>query len=221
MKVINLSETASIVNNYMAQLRNVDYQKNRTLFRNNLKRIGNVIAYEISRTLDYSEKEIQTPLGVKTMQTPDDHIVVGTVLRAGLAFHEGFLEIFDNADAAFVAAYREEGNKEDIKIHLDYLATPDINDSTFLLVDPMLATGGSLELAYHAFHRAGTPRKIHICCVIASEEGIAYLQSKFPNDDITLWVAAVDPKLNDQAYIVPGLGDAGDLSFGPKLSIKK
>lgn len=221
MKVINLGETASIVNNYMAQLRNVDYQKNRTLFRNNLKRIGNVIAYEISRTLNYSLKDIQTPLGIKTMQTANDHIIVGTVLRAGLAFHEGFLEVFDNADAAFVAAYREEGKREDLKIHLDYLATPQINGSTFLLVDPMLATGGSLELAYHAFLRAGKPGKMHFCCVIASEEGVNYLQSKFPDDDITLWVAAIDPKLNDKAYIVPGLGDAGDLSFGPKLSFNK
>ena len=220
MKVIKLEETASVVNHYMAQLRDVNYQKNRKLFRNNLKRIGNAIAYEISRTLDYSPKEVQTPLGVKSVMTADDHIVVGTVLRAGLAFHEGFLEIFDNADSAFVAAYREEGCKEEMKIHLDYLASPNIDGSTFLMVDPMLATGGSMELAYHAFLRTGKPAKLHICCVIASEEGIARLQAAFPDDDVTLWVAAVDPTLNEDAYIVPGLGDAGDLSFGPKLSLK-
>ena len=218
MKIINLGEKASVINHYMAQLRDVDYQKNRTLFRNNLKRIGNVMAYEISQTLNYSAKNVQTPLGTKEMLTADDHIVVGTVLRAGLAFHEGFLEVFDQADSAFVAAYREEGKREELKIHLDYLATPNLEGSTFLMVDPMLATGGSLELAYHAFARAGKMGKLHICCVIASEEGIAYLQSKFPSDEVTLWVAAVDPKLNENAYIVPGLGDAGDLSFGPKLS---
>lgn len=207
-----------MINTYMAQLRDVDYQQNRTLFRNNLKRIGQAMAYEISHTLTYSDKEVQTPLGVKTVSTYDDHIVVGTVLRAGLAFHEGFLDVFDKADAAFVAAYREEGSREEIKIRLDYLASPNIEGATFLMVDPMLATGGSLELAYHTFLRTGQPGKFHICCVIAAEEGIAYLQSKLP-DDVTLWVAAIDPELNDQAYIVPGLGDAGDLSFGSKLSL--
>lgn len=219
MKVINLELKSSAINRYMAQLRDVEYQKNRTLFRNNLKRIGNVIAYEISQTLNYQEQEIQTPLGKRAMKLSDDRIVVGTVLRAGLAFHEGFLEVFDQADAAFIAAYREEGSKDNLKIHLEYLASPNIQDSTFLLVDPMLATGGSLALAYQAFTRAGIPARLHICCAIASEEGIAHLQQQFPNDDVTLWTAAIDPILNEEAYIVPGLGDAGDLSFGTKLSL--
>lgn len=220
MKIVNLGEGNSVVNSYMEQLRDVAYQQNRTLFRNNLKRIGRVIAYELSRTLDYSPRLVQTPLGVKEMDAVDDHIVVGTVLRAGLAFHEGFLEVFDRADAAFVAAYREEGLKEELKISLDYLASPALDGCTFLLVDPMLATGGSLELAYQAFLRTGTPRKLHICCVIAAEEGIEHLRRLFPSDEVTLWVAAVDKELNEHAYIVPGLGDAGDLSFGPKLSLK-
>lgn len=217
MKVINLGESSSVINSYMAQLRDVGIQQNRSLFRNNLKRIARIMAYEVSRTLTFSEKKVTTPLGVKAVPTYDDHIVIGTVLRAGLAFHEGFLETYDQADSAFVAAYREEGTKENIKIHAPYLAAPNIEGSTFILVDPMLATGGSLELSYKAFLTHGTPAKVHICCVIAAEEGIEHLQSVFSSDKVTLWVAAIDPSLNEAAYIVPGLGDAGDLSFGSKL----
>lgn len=217
MKVINLGNHSSVINSHMAQLRDVKIQGNRTLFRRNLERIARAMAYEVSRTLDYSDKIITTPLGTKAVPTYDDRIVVGTVLRAGLAFHEGFLDTFDQADSAFVAAYREEGSKEDIRIHVNYIAAPDLNGCTFLMVDPMLATGGSLELSYKAFLSHGTPAKLHICCAIAAQEGIDHLCRVFPEDDITLWVAAVDPELNDEAYIVPGLGDAGDLSFGPKL----
>ena len=217
MKVINLGNHSSVINSHMAQLRDVTIQGNRTLFRRNLERIARAMAYEVSRTLDYSDKIITTPLGTKAVPTYDDRIVVGTVLRAGLAFHEGFLDTFDQADSAFVAAYREEGSKEDIRIHVNYIAAPDLNGCTFLMVDPMLATGGRLELSYKAFLSHGTPAKLHICCAIAAQEGIDHLCRVFPEDDITLWVAAVDPELNDEAYIVPGLGDAGDLSFGPKL----
>lgn len=217
MKVINLGNHSSVINSHMAQLRDVTIQGNRTLFRRNLERIARAMAYEVSRTLDYSDKIITTPLGTKAVPTYDDRIVVGTVLRAGLAFHEGFLDTFDQADSAFVAAYREEGSKEDIRIHVNYIAAPDLNGCTFLMVDPMLATGGSLELSYKAFLSHGTPAKLHICCAIVAQEGIDHLCRVFPEDDITLWVAAVDPELNDEAYIVPGLGDAGDLSFGPKL----
>lgn len=218
MKVIHLGEKNSVINLYMSQLRNVEVQGNRTLFRRNLQRIARLMAYEVSKTLQYSDKQITTPLGMKDVPTYDDHIVVGTVLRAGLAFHEGFLDVFDQADSAFVAAYREEGkSREDLKIHVEYLAAPSIQDSTFLMVDPMLATGGSLELSYKAFLKHGTPKTLHICCVIAAQEGIDHLKRVFPDDDITLWIAAIDPKLNEDAYIVPGLGDAGDLSFGVKL----
>lgn len=218
MKIIDLGATDSVLNHYMAQLRDVNYQGNRTLFRGNLKRIGYVMAYELSRTLRYSQKEVVTPLGRKTVSTPDDHIVIGTVLRAGLAFHEGFLDVFEGADSAFVAAYREEGSKDDLKIHLEYIASPRLDGSTFLMVDPMLATGGSIELAYKSFvTTGGRPDRMHICVAIAAEEGIAHLQRVFPTDDVTLWCAAVDPALDERAYIVPGLGDAGDLSFGSKL----
>lgn len=221
MKIIDLGASHSVVNCFMAQLRDKHTQGNRTLFRNNLKRIGRVMAYEVSRTLAYTEKQIETPLAVKPVPTYDDRIVVGTVLRAGLAFHEGFLDIFDQADSAFVSAYREEGNREELKINLEYLAAPSLEGCTFLMVDPMLATGGSLELAYKAFVTAGRPAKLHICSVIAAREGVEHLRGLFPGDDTTLWVAAIDPTLNAQAYIVPGLGDAGDLCFGTKLSRKK
>lgn len=216
MKIVDLGASSSVINCFMAQLRDVNTQTNRTLFRGNLRRIAHAMAYEVSRTLDYSVKNIQTPLAVKEVPTYDDRIVVGTVLRAGLAFHEGFLDVFDGADAAFLSAYREEGKADDIKIHIEYIAAPHLDGSTFLLVDPMLATGGSLELAYQAFLSKGKPSKLHICCVIASRQGIERLQHAFPGDDVTLWVAAIDPQLNDRAYIVPGLGDAGDLSFGEK-----
>ncbi|MCI5646226.1 MAG: uracil phosphoribosyltransferase [Bacteroidales bacterium] len=216
MKIVDLGASSSVINCFMAQLRDVNTQTNRTLFRGNLRRIAHAMAYEVSRTLDYSVKNIQTPLAVKEVPTYDDRIVVGTVLRAGLAFHEGFLDVFDGADAAFLSAYREEGKVDDIKIHIEYIAAPHLDGSTFLLVDPMLATGGSLELAYQAFLSKGKPAKLHICCVIASRQGIERLQHAFPGDDVTLWVAAIDPQLNDRAYIVPGLGDAGDLSFGEK-----
>ena len=216
MKIVDLGASSSVINCFMAQLRDVNTQANRTLFRGNLRRIAHAMAYEVSRTLDYSVKNIQTPLAVKEVPTYDDRIVVGTVLRAGLAFHEGFLDVFDGADAAFLSAYREEGKADDIKIHIEYIAAPHLDGSTFLLVDPMLATGGSLELAYQAFLSKGKPAKLHICCVIASRQGIERLQNAFPGDDVTLWVAAIDPQLNDRAYIVPGLGDAGDLSFGEK-----
>ena len=216
MKIVDLGASSSVINCFMAQLRDVNTQTNRTLFRGNLRRIAHAMAYEVSRTLDYSVKNIQTPLAVKEVPTYDDRIVVGTVLRAGLAFHEGFLDVLDGADAAFLSAYREEGKADDIKIHIEYIAAPHLDGSTFLLVDPMLATGGSLELAYQAFLSKGKPAKLHICCVIASRQGIERLQHAFPGDDVTLWVAAIDPQLNDRAYIVPGLGDAGDLSFGEK-----
>lgn len=217
MKVVNLGATDSVVNTYMAQLRDANVQKNRLLFRQNLTRIAHAMAYEISRTMKYAPQTIHTPLADTQVRMPQDHIVVGTVLRAGLAFHQGFLDVFDNADSAFVAAYREEGNKDNIQIHIDYMAAPDLKDSTFLLVDPMLATGGSLQLAYKTFLRHGVPSRLHICVAIASEEGIRRLQEAFPFDEVTLWTAAIDPELNDKAYIVPGLGDAGDLCFGPKL----
>lgn len=216
MKVINLSETNSIISNYVAQMRNITVQGNRGMFRGNLKKIGMLMAYEISKTLQYSPKTILTPLSECTVSTCDDRIVIGTVLRAGLALHEGFMQIFDEADAGFVAAYRKEDGNE-IAIQLDYLACSPLDGCTFMLVDPMLATGKSFETAYNAYLNNGKPACLHIVAVVASEQGVAYLKDCFPSDDVTLWCAVIDPELNSLSYIVPGLGDCGDLCFGEKL----
>lgn len=222
MKVINLGERNSVIGKYIAELRNVKLQNNRLRFRNNLLRIGHAMAYEVSRTLDFSKKKVQTPLGISTVNTYDNRIVLGTVLRAGLAFHEGFLDVFDEADCAFVSAYRDENEEgfeslADVGVHVDYLAAPNLDKSSFLLIDPMLATGSSLDTSYRCFIKNGMPSKLDICVVIAAQPGIDYLQKIFPSDDVTLWCATVDQELNSKAYIVPGLGDAGDLSFGEKL----
>lgn len=211
-----MAETNSAVSNYVAQLRDITVQGNRYLFRSNLKKIGMLMAYEISKTLDYSPKTILTPLAECTVSTCTDRIVVGTVLRAGLALHEGFMQIFDEADAGFVAAFRKEDG-ENITIQLDYLASPSLDGKTFMLVDPMLATGKSFEAAYKAYLTHGTPAKLHIVAVVASEQGVAYLQKLFPSDEVTLWCAVIDPELNSLSYIVPGLGDCGDLCYGEKL----
>ena len=218
MKVINFAEHNSVINNYIAELRDINIQKNRAWFRQNLRRIGHAMAYEVSRTLQYSRKMVQTPLAQAEANTIDDRIVIGTVLRAGLALHEGFLDVFNDADSAFVSAYRKEGRKEDIEVCVEYIASPRLDGCTFMLVDPMLATGGSFNLAYQAYLTKGTPAKLHICAVIGCEEGVERLKQLFPSDDVTLWIAAIDPMLNDVAYIVPGLGDAGDLCYGDKLS---
>lgn len=217
MKVINVSETNSVVSKYVAQMRDISVQRNRCLFRNNLKRIGMLMAYEVSKTLDYSAKTIDTPLAKCNVQTYDDHIVIGTVLRAGLSLHEGFMQIFDDADAGFVAAYRKEDAGSDICVQLDYLASPNLDGCTFMLVDPMLATGKSFEVSYHAYLHNGTPAKLHIVAVVAARQGVEYLQRLFPSDDVTLWCAVIDPELNASSYIVPGLGDCGDLCFGDKI----
>ncbi len=217
MKVINISDTNSVISKYVAQMRDVTVQSNRSLFRNNLKKIGMLMAYEISKTLDYSAKTIDTPLAKCQVSTYDDRIVIGTVLRAGLSLHEGFMQIFDDADAGFVAAYRKEDGGSEISIQLDYLASPSLDGCTFLLVDPMLATGKSFEASYHAYLHNGTPARLHIVAVVASRQGVEYLQDIFPSDDVTLWCAVIDPELNASSYIVPGLGDCGDLCFGEKI----
>ena len=219
MKVINLSETDTILNQFVAELRDVRIQGDRMRFRRNIERIGELMAYEMSHTLCYSAKNIETPLGTAEARTPDDELVVATVFRAGLPLHQGFLNVFDRAGNAFVSAYRyykDEAHRE-VDVHVEYIATPDLSRKTVLLVDPMLATGESLEMAWKAFLTKGTPRRLLIACVIASRQGVEHLRRLFPQDDVTLWCAAIDPELNEHKYIVPGLGDAGDLAYGEKL----
>ena len=215
MKVINLSEQPSLLNQYLKELRSVDIQQDSMRFRRNMERIGEIMAMEISRQLTYTTEQVQTPLALATMMVPQDKVVLGTVLRAGLPLHQGFLNMFDHAENAFISAFRKE-NEGEIEIVSEYLAAPSIEGKTLILVDPMLATGLSMEVAYKALLSHGTPKKVHIACVFSTPQSIQYLSDNLP-DETTLWCAVVDPVLNEKKYIVPGLGDAGDLCFGEKL----
>ncbi len=219
MEIINLSDHNSIIGQYLAEIRDVEYQRNRLLFRNNIMRIGELEAYEISKTLDYEGRDVATPLGIARVNIPTDRVVLATIFRAGLPFHNGFLNIFDHAGNAFVSAYREYKDEEHTKvgIHVEYLATPSIDEKTLVIADPMLATGGSMELGYKAFLTKGTPKRIHVACVIASPEGIDHIKKTFPEEKTTIWCAAIDPSMNEHKYIVPGFGDAGDLCYGDKI----
>lgn len=219
MKVINFAETNSVLNQYVAEIRDVAVQGDRMRFRRNIERIGEIMAYEMSKELTYSVKQVQTPLGVASVSTPDDEVVIATVFRAGLPLHTGFLNMFDHAGNAFVSAYRYYKDKEcrTVDVHIEYIATPDLSKKTLLIVDPMLATGESMELAWKAFVTKGMPAKLQIACVIASQQGVEHLEKLFPGDEETLWCAAIDPEMNEHSYIVPGLGDAGDLAFGDKI----
>ena len=211
MDVINFSEQASVINQYMAELRDKKYQQNRLLFRNNIKRVGQMMAFELSKTLTYKPKTVTTPLGTLDIPVPHDELVLATVLRAGLPFHEGFLEVFDHAENAFVSAYRMYTNREhtEVGVHTEYMASPSVKNKTLVIVDPMLATGGSMAASIEALQKTGKPRKIHVCCVIATPEGIEVVKEALPEDS-TIWCAAIDPGMNAQKYIVPGFGDCGD-----------
>ncbi len=217
MTIHNLSDQNSLLNQFLKEIRNVDIQTDRMRFRRNIERIGEVMAYEISKALFYRNEEITTPLGKIEMSIPDEPIVLGTILRAGLPFHNGFLHYFDHAENAFVSAYRKYKDALKFDIFIEYIASPSIADKTLIITDPMLATGSSMELAVGALLTKGTPAQIHIATIIASQPAIDYLQQHMSSDNITLWTAAIDPELNDHSYILPGLGDAGDLAFGEKL----
>jgi len=217
MKIINLSEQNSILGQYLLEMRDENYQVHRLSFLNNMERIGRLEAYEISKTLEYKAVEVKTPLGRKKENIHKEDIVLAPILRAGIALHRGFMDVFEKADNAFVSAYREYTDEQhhEVAIHVEYLATPDITDRTLILIDPMLATGGSMELAYKALTSKGTPKKVHIACVLAAPEGIEAIKRCMP-EDTTLWCADIDEGLNENKYIVPGFGDAGDLCFGEK-----
>lgn len=216
MNVINLSENNSLLNQFILEIRSVEIQNDRMRFRRNLERIGEIMAYEMSKTLHYSEKQVQTPLGISPVVTADDPMVISTILRAGLPFHQGFLSYFDHAENAFVSAYRKYKDALKFNINIEYIASPSIEGKTLILTDPMLATGSSLELAYGALLTKGQPAQLHLATVIASQAGVDYVKSCMPQN-ATLWCAAIDPELNAHSYIVPGIGDAGDLSYGEKL----
>ena len=220
MKVINLTEKPTLLNQYVKELRSVDVQKDSMRFRRNIERIGEVMAVEISRHLTYAVEQVQTPLAVAEMLVPQDQVVLGTLLRAGLPMHQGFLNMFDKAENAFISAYRKETvgrrGETEIEIVSEYLAAPNIEGKTLILVDPMLATGLSMEVAYKALLSHGTPKNVHVACLFGTPQAINYLSENMP-EDTTLWCAVIDPVLNEKKYIVPGLGDAGDLCFGEKL----
>ena len=219
MKVINLSEQNSILNQYMAEIRDEKYQQNRMVFRKNIQRIGEFMAMEISKTLRYAPEEVTTPLGTAIVNIPQDKLVVATILRAGLPFHQGFLNIFDHAENAFVSAFRVYTNREhtEVGVHTQYMASPSIEGKTLIITDPMLATGGSMAAGYEALLKNGTPQTIHIASVIATPEGIDMVKKALPEENATIWVAAIDPGMNEHKYIVPGFGDCGDLCYGEKL----
>ena len=215
MKIINFGETRSVINQYMSELRDINVQNDRAHFRNNLRRIGQLMAYEVSKVLTYSPKSVQTPLGIASVNTHDDDLVLGTIFRAGLPYHQGFLDIFDHAGNAFVSAYRFYKDKEceDVGIKIDYLASPDLGGKTLIIADPMLATGGSAVAAVDFIKQHGG-KHIKFMSIIAAPQGIERLLKAHP--DIQLYVGHVDRELNENAYICPGLGDAGDRIFGTK-----
>lgn len=220
MKVINLSEHHSVLQNFLREIRDVDIQQDRLRFRRNIERIGEVMAIELSKVLNYESTDVQTPLAKTKVDVISDQLVLATILRAGMPLHQGFLNIFDHADNGFLSAYRRVNAEGELEIVAEYMAAPSIDDKTLVVVDPMLATGMSMEVGYLALLKHGTPRHTHLCCTIATPQAIEYMRKALNDrDDVTLWCAAIDPVLNEKKYIVPGLGDAGDLCYGQKIHL--
>ncbi len=217
MEVINLGEKSSVLNSFVAQLRDKNIQKDSLRFRTNLERLGQIFGYEISKTLKSETREVTTPLGIAHLDVPSEKVVVSTILRAGLPLHNGVLSCFDCAENAFVAAYRKYDNENTFHIHTEYCTCPEISGKVLILTDTMLATGSSIQVAYEVLcHEGGIPSKLHLVCPFASVQAVENLKKWLP-ENTTLWVAAIDPELTSHSYIVPGLGDAGDLCYGPKL----
>ena len=216
MEIINLGATNSILNQFVAELRDVTIQTDSLRFRRNIERIGEILSYEISKQISYENKNVQTPLGRASLMAPCSQVVISTILRAGLPFHQGFLNYFDHAENAFVSAYRKYKDRLNFDIHIEYIASPRLNGKTLIITDPMLATGSSMELAFQALLTKGEPEHIHVASIIASKQAIHYIKEKMPAEKTTVWGAAIDDQLDEHSYIVPGLGDAGDLAFGIK-----
>ena len=214
--VIDLSKHHSLLNHWVAELRDVHVQNDRMRFRRNIERIGEVAAYELSKTLRFKSVDITTPLGIASTSLLEEQPVLGTILRAGLPLHQGMLNYFDKADNAFISAYRKHHPDGSFEISLEYLSCPDLNNRILILCDPMLATGASLVETIQAIQKTYTPAQIHIVVTIASQKGIEHVEKEL-GAEIPIWCAAIDPILNDKSYIVPGLGDAGDLAFGTKM----
>ncbi len=216
-----LGETNSLFNQFIAEIRDEIIQKDPLRFRRNLERVGEIFAYEISKKLSYKIKEVTTPLGIARIPMPDHQPVLATILRAGLPLHQGFLNYFDRAENCFISAYRKYKSNGEFYIEFEYIASPLIDNKVVIMVDPMLATGSSMEIAYHALLEKGDPSHVHLVSIIASQQGIDHVLKTLPNDKITLWVGAIDVEMTPNSYIVPGLGDAGDLAFGEKIDSKE
>ena len=216
MKTINLGDQNTVFNHFIREIRDVEIQKDPLRFRRNIERIGEVFAYEISKKLEYQSQEITTPLGVSNENLIVEQPVSATILRAGLPLHNGFLNYFDCSDNAFISAYRQHKKGGDFEVKVEYMSSPDLADRTVILCDPMLASGSSMVLALEALLTRGKPKHIHIVAVIASVEGVQYVKENVPIQNCTFWVGAIDQEMTSQSYIVPGLGDAGDLAFGTK-----
>ena len=219
MKIYDFTNKNSLLAQFVRELRDVTIQNDRMRFRRNIERIGEILSYEISKTLNYNAEEITTPLDNITVNQCSDNIVLGTIFRAGIAFHHGFLNYFDKAENAFVSAFRKYKDTLKFDVHIEYIATPNLDDKVLILVDPMLATGVSMELSMNALltKGKGKPKHIHLVSIIASQEAIRYLEERIKDTNVSLWVAVVDPEINEHSYIVPGLGDAGDLAYGEKM----
>ena len=216
MKVVNFSQSNTVLNQYIAEIRDVNIQGDSLRFRRNIERIGEIMAYEISRDFPYKQIDVQTPLAMAHESVPAEQPVIATILRAGLPLHRGFINYFDRAENAFVSAYRKYIDENNFDIHIEYIASPRLDGKILVIVDPMLATGGSMELAYKALLTKGEPAHIHVASVIATKQAVEHIKTVFPADKTTIWCAAIDPALNAHSYIVPGLGDAGDLCYGEK-----
>ncbi len=217
MIVHHIEKNNSILNKFLSEIRDKNIQNDSLRFRRNIERIGEILGYELSKSLLYSKKRIQSPLGELDMQLPTNDVVLCSILRAGLPLHQGLLNYFDNAENAFISAYRKlNENKNDFEIVVEYFASPEIKNRTLILADPMLATGQSLVAVSKALKSHGEPKEIHVVAVIGSSQGIEFIKNHFP-ENTHLWIAAIDNILNEKGYIIPGLGDAGDLAFGSKL----
>ncbi len=214
--IYNFKDYSSIVNNYLAEMRDAQVQKDAMRFRTNMERIGMLMGYEISKHLNYSAEEVQTPLGIAQTQKLDEQIVLATILRAGLPLNNGLLQTFDKAESGFVTAYRKYHSDNEFEIKVEYMSSPRLDGKILILSDPMLATGSSMVMSYKALLKNGKPKHTHIVSILSSKEGVEYVRRHINNKDITIWTGDIDDELTVQSYIVPGLGDAGDLAFGSK-----
>jgi len=217
MKIYNLGGKGTLLDQFVSEIRDHEIQLDRARFRNNLARMGEVMAYEMSKEFPFMSEDVTTPLGIAQVPILQEQPVIATVLRAGMPYHQGFINYFDHADSAFIAGYRKYDKSGGFEIKIDYISSPPVENRIVIINDPMLASGGSIELAYKGLLDFGKPKHVHIAAIIASKEGLDYIERVLPESEISIWVGAIDDELTVKSYIVPGLGDAGDLAYGRKI----